>query len=40
MQAIRAGAAYSLVLSLNNSILLSPDMDQALTEEAEDEDDG
>ena len=40
MQAIRAGAAYSLILSLNNTMLLNPDMAEAVSEECDEEDDG
>ena len=40
MQAIRASASYSLVLSMSNSLLISPDqMPQALTEELDEDDD-
>lgn len=40
MQAIRAGASYSLILCLNNSVLLNPLFAEPLSEEAEEEDDG
>jgi len=39
MQAIRLSASYTLMLSMNQSLLISPDMDQALTEELEEDDD-
>lgn len=39
MQALRANATYSLLLSMNTSLLISPDMAQALTEELEEDDD-
>lgn len=39
MQALRASSTYSLALLLNNSLLMTPDMAQALTEELEEDDD-
>jgi len=40
MQAIRAGASYALILCLNRSLLLNPELAEALGEECEEEDDG
>jgi hypothetical protein len=40
LQAMRASASYSLLLSMNNSLMLSPDQTpQALGEELEEDDD-
>jgi hypothetical protein len=40
LQAMRASASYSLLLSLNNSMMLAPDqLSQALGEELEEDDD-
>jgi hypothetical protein len=39
MQALRASASYSLVLSLNQSTLITPEMAQSLSEELEEDDD-
>ena len=39
MEAIRISSAGALILSMNHSLLLNPDLAQALTEEADGEDD-
>jgi hypothetical protein len=40
MQAMRASASYSLVVSMNMSLIISPDMSQSgLTEDLEEDDD-
>jgi hypothetical protein len=39
MQALRASASYSLIVSLNNSMLITPEMAQSMSEELEEDDD-
>jgi hypothetical protein len=39
MQALRASASYSLILSMNQFLLVNPDFDTAVTEELDQEDD-
>ena len=39
MNAIRTTAAYSLMLSMNTSLIIGPDMALALTEDLEEDDD-
>jgi hypothetical protein len=40
MQAIRAGSAYSLILCLNNTMLMNPELTEAVSEDCDEEDDG
>ena len=39
MQAIRASASYSLLLSMNQFLLINPELASSLTEELAEEDD-
>jgi hypothetical protein len=39
LQAIRASSSYSLILSMNQFLLLNPDLASALAEELDQEDD-
>ena len=39
MQALRARASYSLLLAMNNSLLINPELIQSVTEEEGDDED-